>query len=149
MTEHNHVLTGDVVGCPACDKREGRAAFVERRISDEPVMPDLSGFPEVQHRIEGGRFVCPGDRGSRCHQYPGCDCEDWPCGHEYEAHDDCWIKPWIDATYLADSYAGVEFELLLRDENFPDGNVSWSWEGDYVTFDYAPNRTIGTEEEPK
>lgn len=108
-------------------------------------MPDLSAHPEVQHRIEGGRFVCPGDVGSRCHQYPSCDCELWPCGHPYEAQDDCWIKPWIEATDLCDSYAGTRHEDLLRDEDFPDGDVTWSWEGDYCTFAYADETNGGSE----
>lgn len=112
-------------------------------------MPDLSAFPSVQHRIEGGKFICPGDENAWCHQYPedDCDHEYWPCGHEFTSHAECWIKPWIDATDLADSYAGVEHELLLRDEDFPDGDVDWTWEGEYVTFDYAPDREIRSQED--
>ncbi|WP_417556134.1 hypothetical protein [Microbacterium sp.] len=145
MSEHNHVLKGDTIGCPACDRVAGRDRE-PKPLPDGPRVPDLSAFPRVQHRIEGGKFVCPGDQNSWCHRYPGCDGEHeyWPCGCEYVGHAECWIKPWIDATDLADNYAGVEHELLLRDEDFPDGDVDWTWEGEYVTFDYAPDRENGS-----
>lgn len=111
-----------------------------------PIEPDLTAFPEVQHRIENGRFVCPGDEESRCHQYPDCDDhESWPCGCDYVPHAECWIKPWIDATDLCDSYAGTEHELLLSNDDFPDGDVSWSWTDEWVTFDYLPALAAGSE----
>ncbi|WP_156759541.1 hypothetical protein [Microbacterium karelineae] len=99
------------------------------------VPPDLSAFPTVQHRIEKGRFVCPGDETASCHQYPACDHETWPCGCDYVPHADCWIKPWIDGSDLVDSYAGDE--PYLRDEDLPDGDATWTFEGDYVLFDYV------------
>ncbi|HWU30209.1 MAG TPA: hypothetical protein VN041_14090 [Microbacterium sp.] len=143
MAEHDHITKTDTLGCPACDKLAGRDR-VPAPMPEQPKMPDLSAFPSVQHRIEGGKFICPGDESAWCHQYPedDCDHEYWPCGHEFTSHAECWIRPWIDATDLADSYAGVEHELLLRDEDFPDGDVDWTWEGEYVTFDYA--RPVGT-----
>jgi len=137
--EHTHVARRDTEGCPACDKLAGRRApeptgFITVRLE----APDLSAFPEVQHRVEGGRFVCPGGENARCHRYPGDECEHeyWPCGHEYVGHAECWVVNWVEAVDLCDSYAGTEHTLLLRDEDFPDGDVRWSWEGDYVTFEY-------------
>lgn len=139
MTDHDHITKTDTLGCPACDRVAGRDRE-PAPMPEQPRMPDLSAFPSVQHRIEDGKFVCPGDERAWCHQYPEDDCEHeyWPCGHEFTSHAECWIKPWIDACDLADSYAGVEHELLLRDEDFPDGDVEWTWEGEYVTFDYSP-----------
>jgi len=112
--------------------------------------PDLSSFPEVQHRIEDGRFVCPGDEKSRCHRYPDCDeslHDRWPCGCEYVAHSECWIQPWIEASSLADSHDEADGFGGLRDADFPDGDVSWSWEYDYVLFRYVQpvtDRTAAT-----
>lgn len=145
MPDHNHITRGDVTGCPSCDVREGRApdpmripVAVER---EEPVAPDLSAFPEVQHRIEGGVFVCPGDENARCHQYPGCDGEheSWPCGCEYVSHAECWMKPWIDASSLADSHdeGADDLGYLLLDEDFPDGDVESRWEHEYVLWNYV------------
>ncbi|MGX9348142.1 hypothetical protein [Microbacterium sp. KNMS] len=142
-SDHNHVTRRDTEGCPACDKREGRVSrSAERRLEAPPAMPDLSAFPSVQHRIEGGRFICPGDENARCHRYPGCDHEHWPCEHEYVGHAECWVVPWITASDLCDSYAGTEHELLLRDEDFPDGDVTWTWEGDWVSFDYGTDAQV-------
>lgn len=145
MPEHNHITRGDVTGCPSCDVREGRAPDPMRipvePERDRPVAPGLSEFPEVQHRIEGGRFVCPGDENSRCHRYPGCDGEHeyWPCGCEYVGHAECWIVPWIEATALSDNYHGNQPYFLNKD--FPDGDVAWTWEGDYVAFAYVHEST--------
>lgn len=144
MPEHNHITRGDVVGCPSCDVREGRVPDPMRipvpPVRNEPVAPDLSAFPEVQHRIEGGQFICPGDENARCHRYPGCDGEHdtWPCGCEYIGHAACWVKPWIDASDLADSHnEGADDCAALRDEDFPDGDVEWEWECEYVLWNYV------------
>lgn len=145
MSEHNHITRGDVVGCPACDIREGRTPDPMRIPAEpewnDPVEPDLSAFPEVQHSIVRGQFVCPGDENSRCHRYPGCDGEHetWPCGCEYIGHASCWIKPWIDAGHLADSHdeGADDYGHLISDADFPDGDVETSWEGDYVLWNYT------------
>lgn len=145
MPEHNHITRVDTLGCPSCDVREGRApdpmritVEVQREL---PVEPDLSSFPEAQHRIEGGKFVCPGDENARCHQYPGCDGEHetWPCGCEYVSHAECWMKPWIDAGSLADSHdeGADDYGHLLLDEDFPDGDIETRWEYEYVLWNYA------------
>lgn len=138
MPEHNHITHGDIVGCPACDKRERRLPAPEA-MPPAPTSPDLSAYPEMRHRIEGGKFVCPGDENARCHRYPGDDCdhENWPCGHEYVGHAECWVKAWVDAVNLSDSYDGGLIDMPIPDAEFPDGDVIWTWEGDYVTFDYA------------
>lgn len=140
--DHTHVARRDTEGCPACDWQAGRFTTSGGELTPAP---DLSAFPAVQHRIEGGKFVCPGDENALCHRYPGdeCDHEYWPCGHEYVGHDECWIVPWITASDLCDSYAGTEHQLLLRDEDFPDGDVTWTWEGDWVSFDYGTDSEEG------
>jgi len=139
MTDHNHITRGFTSGCPACEPHL-RGFEARRRV--EPKAPNLSGFPEVQHRIEDGRFICPGDEHSRCHQYPGCDGEHdfWPCGCEYVSHKECWIKPWIDASALIDSYGGDEHAHLLLDDDFPDGDATTTWEYEYMLWDYAEPR---------
>jgi len=139
MPEHNHITRGDVVGCPSCDVREGRGAGLIEVDWVEPGTPDLSAFPEVQHRIESSVFVCPGDETARCHQYPGCEHDEWPCGCEYTAHAECWIKPWIDGSCLADSHDEDADDLgyLLLDADFPDGDVETQWHGDYVLWNYV------------
>lgn len=107
---------------------------------EEVGAPDLSEYPEVQHRIEDGAFVCPGDENARCHRYPGCDGEheSWPCGCEYVAHAECWMKPWIDASYLRDSHAdGVDGVDHISDAEFPDGDVMAWWEDEYVLWAYT------------
>lgn len=147
MSAHNHIAQGDVIGCPACDKREHRLAE-PLDMPASPAAPDLSAFPRVQHRIEGGKFVCPGDENSWCHRYPDCDGEHefWPCGCDYIGHADCWIEPWISASDLSDSHDEADGIDALRDEDFPDGDVSWSWEDEYVLFSYcdpAPNQSDG------
>lgn len=141
MPEHKpHITRGDVTGCPSCDVREGRARMPVEA-DPGPVAPDLSAFPEVQHRIEGGVFVCPGDENASCHQYPECDGEheSWPCGCAYVSHAECWIKPWIAASSLADSHdeGADDLGYLLLDEDFPDGDVETQWDGDYVLWNYV------------
>ena len=82
-------------------------------------------------RDTSGRFVCDGDQTSDCHQYPSCECELWPCGHDNEPHEECWVEPWINASDLSDT--SVDGDPPTR-----NGLVKWSGEGDYVTWEYLP-----------
>lgn len=138
MTEHTHILQVDTVGCLACDRQTGRAPLAGANPvpQESPVEPDLTAYPDAPHRISNGRFVCDGDEKSRCHRYPSCDHEEWPCGCEYVEHATCWIAPWITAGDLADSYVGSQVTALSDDE-FPDGVLEWTWEGEYLTWTYA------------
>lgn len=107
----------------------------------DPQTPDyVLALPAATHRIRDGVAVCDGDGGSRCHWYPGDDChdEEFPCGHDYVEHLECWIIQWINASDLEDSaryvaYARRDAETLEWD----DGVISWYWETDHVTWDYA------------
>ena len=139
MIDHNHVNQGDTVGCPACDRREGRPAAVE--LPPTPRTPEhVTALPPAMHRIRDGRAVCDGDRGSGCHWYPGDDCdhEDWPCGHPYVAHDQCWIIGWIDAVDLIDTATDDAAAMRNDDLEWPDGIIEWEWTGDYIVWSYHP-----------
>lgn len=139
MVEHTHILQGDVVGCPSCDRVHRRPVLTEPApLPAAPPAPDLSGYPEATHRIRDGRFICDGDENSRCHQYPGDECEHegWPCGHEYRSHAECWVAEYVIAADLDDSYGGE-----IGRSHFPDGPATWSWEGDYVLWEYVDEGT--------
>lgn len=47
------------------------------------------------------KFECRGDRDSKCHTYPDCECEFWDDGHDQEhppvQHDECWMEGWFDS----------------------------------------------------
>lgn len=94
----------------------------------------------IQHHfIRDGRFVCTATIDDPCHIYPACECEHWSEEHDQEhppvAHDECWQVPWIEASYLRDTYStnGVS----LDDDEFPDGPVDATWEGDCLMWKYA------------
>lgn len=94
------------------------------------------------HHIKDGRFVCTAAPEARCRNYPDCDCETWTldlhgekpaAGHEPVPQGECWIKPWLDAVELGDTYAGDDSHGM----HFPDGPVDHEWQGDYLTWQYA------------
>ena len=96
------------------------------------------------HFIRDGRFVCVAEPTAKCRNYPGCECESWgeslhgdpPTeGHGDQPQDECWIKPWLDAVDLSESY-GVGF-LFLNNSEFPDGPVAVEWFCDHLTWRYA------------
>lgn len=141
MPEHNHILRGDVVGCPSCDVREGRAPDPMRIPTelDYPRTPDhVKVLPVASHSIRDGRAVCNGDRGSKCHWYPGDDCEheSWPCGHEYVAHDECWIIQWLDAVPLEDTATDDALDARDDELTWPDGDIDWEFDYEWVTWWY-------------
>lgn len=100
-------------------------------------MSSYGDAPEL-HRIVSGRFVCTASPEAPCRNYPACECETWnPAHHEHPnvPQEECWQAPWIQASDLSDTYA-LE-ELLLDDDEFPDGPVATTWEGDYLLWEYA------------
>jgi hypothetical protein len=106
-------------------------------------MTALGDDPAV-HFIRDGRFVCAADSAAKCHNYPTCECEGWTAelhgevpadGHENQPQDECWIKPWLEATDLNETYDPED--LWLSDVDFPDGPISTIWNGDYLTWEYA------------
>lgn len=97
------------------------------------------------HRIRDGRAVCDGDATARCHWWPDpavCDYEQFPCGHDYIDHGECWIIQWLDAGALDDTATGNAPDRYNPDllGGFPDGLITWTWEDDYVTWDYDTAR---------
>lgn len=141
MADHDHILRGDVVGCPACDLREGRTnTLTEPPASENPETPDhVRALLTCTHRISDGRAVCDGDRTSRCHWYPDdCGCEYWPCGHEYVAHDRCWILDWLNAGELYDVDIDEGEHRDPETLEYPDGLIEWEWGGEGVLWRYEP-----------
>lgn len=104
------------------------------------------GNNSAVHFIRDGRFVCLAEPSATCRNYPGCECEAWgddlhgdpPAdGHGDQPQDECWIKPWLDAVDLSESYADGDGELFIGDNEFPDGPVSVEWHFDFLTWQYA------------
>lgn len=101
------------------------------------------------HFIEAGRFVCKADASAPCRNYPACTCEDWEearhfghgkgetpePGHEAVPQDECWMDPWLNNSMLHDSYSADD--LYIDDDEFPNGPVETTWEGDYLLWEYA------------
>jgi hypothetical protein len=119
---------------------EAEAERWQRLEAERPTTPEhVKLRPLAAHRIVGGHAVCDGDRERKCHWYPACDDHElWPCGCEYVAHDECWIVPWINASSLDDSC--YDDALDRRDPEtlgFPDGEIEWEWEGEFVLWNYA------------
>jgi hypothetical protein len=101
--------------------------------------------PLAEHWIKDGRAVCLGDSHSRCHFYPGCECEEWSDDHEHASveHDECWMIPWIDSTDLEDS--AYDDAIERRDPEtveFPDGEIEPEWEGEFVIWNYVDDAPV-------
>lgn len=113
------------------------------------------------------RFVCDGDDSAPCHHWPDCGCESWGPWHYVEVQDQtipyvdrtplpshenvpqpyCWIDPWFNETTsdwsdFTDLYDGP---LSIDDSEvygeaadwLVSGPVSVTFEGDYMTWEYA------------
>lgn len=68
------------------------------------------------------KFECRGNRDSKCHSYPNCECEYWDDEHEQEhpfvQHDECWMQGWFDNNmHVYDGPDGYD----MRDNCVPDG----------------------------
>jgi hypothetical protein len=114
----------------------------ERILASQPRVPDaVKALPLATHRLVDGRAVCDGGEGSKCHWYPACDeHEEWPCGCDYVAHAECRVLPWLNSYDLEDS--AYDEALERRDPEtltFPDGEIEWEWEGEFVLWNYADN----------
>lgn len=93
------------------------------------------------HRIEQDVFVCDGGPEARCHWWPDCDEETFPCEHDYVSHgDDCWILGWLNATVPVDNDL-EEGERRDDDGHYPDGLIAWQWEDEYILWTYATDPT--------
>ncbi|RRQ26373.1 hypothetical protein DK926_18755 [Rhodococcus sp. Eu-32] len=89
----------------------------------------------------GIEFFCTGDRISRCHQYPDCDCEAWDNDHEAEyghpfvAHDECWMQAWFDNDCVCPSHDCLdEHEGEYKPGMW--GPVTASFNEDYVEWEF-------------
>lgn len=112
----------------------------------KPAEIEVLGDPEpAEHRIQDGEAVCLGGPYSACHVYPDCDCESWSIDEEIGRHEhpaqsnaECWVLGWLNATDLEDSATddAVYRRLAMESDIFPDGPISYEWEGDYVTWSY-------------
>lgn len=145
MLEHNHITRGEIAGCPSCDVREGRVPD-PMRIPAEPERPTVPDFvkamPEATHRLIGGRFVCDGDEANRCRWYPDdCGCEYWPCGHDYTAHDRCWMADWFDGFDLIDTDIDEGEHRDPETLVYPDGEIECEWGGEAVLWRYVSEPT--------
>lgn len=85
-------------------------------------------------------FTCHGDREAVCHWYPDCDCELYLLGsdkddngHQFVAHDLCWMKTWFDTDRLdpsTDSLTENELKPGMTgsiDVNFCDEYIEWEF----------------------
>lgn len=105
----------------------------------------LAEAASAEHWIKAGRAVCLGDRSSKCHTYPACDCEYWEIDeatlkHEHPdvQHDECWLIPWLDTGDLEDTATDEAASRRDRETlEFPDGEIFWEWEGEYAIWGYA------------
>lgn len=122
------------------------------------------------HFIRGGRFVCTAPDDAPCRVYPDCECEAWTLelhgqkfgqlighkngrplyadrdippaeGHQPVPQPECWLKPWIEATDLCDTFEDAD--ALRSDDEFPDGPIVHQWNGDYVTWAYVLPPVVG------
>lgn len=144
MAEHNHVLRGDTVGCPACDRAEGRAKtypdpFDEYETWTAP--PAIKALPDAVHRLVGEVAICDGDSESKCHWWPECDHETFLCGHEYVDHGECWIIQWLNGFDLYDLDMDEGEHRDPETLEYPDGVIETQWEGDYMLWRLVPQST--------
>ena len=128
--------------CSVYVTSDGRLRVGERWIT-EPA--HVRALAYATHRIHDGRAVCDGESTARCHWWPDpadCDHEQFPCGHDYIDHGECWIIQWIDGGALEDSATGNAEDRYDPDlpGGFPDGPIMWTWEVDYVTWEYDTAR---------
>lgn len=142
MPEHNHITRGDVIGCPSCDIREGRAPVyaMPSPEPDYPTVPDfVKAMPDATHRLVDQAFVCEGGEAHKCHWYPDdCECGYWPCGHDYTFHERCWQADWFDAMDLLDTDIDEGEHRDPETLRYPDGEIETEWEGECVLWSYVP-----------
>lgn len=127
--------------------------------NDNPAIHRIAVERNEDGEVEYARFVCDGNDDSACHHWPDCGCETWGEGHHYDAddkplpgHEDvqqshCWMEPWFNDTTttwsdLTDLYDGplATDDPEVYGENadwFVSGPVSCTFEGDYMTWEYA------------
>lgn len=85
-------------------------------------------------------FTCHGDRDSKCHSYPDCECETWIPGehpHPFVPHDTCWMKSFFDnaddggtspgTEHLAEEGIAVGMSGPIETCFDPDGYIEWEF----------------------
>ena len=86
-------------------------------------------------------FECRGNRDSKCHQYPDCDCEGWDDEHEhlFVPHNECWVQGWFDSEYGA-VYDGEDAddmdESCVPRDMTKAGPVTVSYEDEYLSWEF-------------
>ncbi len=86
-------------------------------------------------------FTCDGDRSSKCHSFPDCDCETWSEDHNerhpFVTHEaECWVINWLNA-FGGDTYQPSDDDL--PGDIVPphiDGPIEWDWD-ESVNWRYA------------
>lgn len=127
---------------------------------DNPALHSIEVERDGDGLVESVRFVCAGDDDSACHHWPDCGCETWGEGHHYAVdgvtplpgHEDvqqryCWMAPWFNDTTttwpdFTDLYDGpLDIDSPENHGECADwlvsGPVSTTFEGDYMTWEYA------------
>lgn len=128
---------------------------------NDPKLHRIEVVRDAHNDVLSVRFVCLGGDAAPCHHFPACDCEGWGedhyvepydsgdphtkrtprPGHEDVQQDSCWIDPWFNACLSSvgdwleawDSFDDKS-EDDLKGGSWP---VSVSFEGDYMTWEYA------------
>lgn len=110
---------------------------------DNPLLHRIEVTRDDDGEVTAVRFICDGGDDAPCHHWPDCTCEEWT--EEHSEHPDvqqdhCWIGPWFnDVAYhledWAEFYDGQEDIHWAND--LRSGPISVTFEGDYMTFEYA------------
>lgn len=124
--------------------------------NDDPTLHRIEVERDQDGEVESVRFVCDGDDAAPCHHWPDCGCETWSeahgdrakgippaLGHEDVPQRECWMSPWFNDTTdspldFAELYDGWEdYEAAGDLAWLVSGPVSCTFEGDYMTWEYA------------
>ena len=115
----------------------------EHFVTVTPVEPDEDGWRDEATV----KFECRGDRDSKCHSYPDCDCEYWDEDHEKEhpfvKHAECWMTGWFESE-CGHSYVGADAEEnCMNDTGVPrdmarSGPITSTFDMDgFVEWEFA------------
>lgn len=128
---------------------------------DNPRLHRIVVERDADGAVESVRFVCDGDDAAPCHHWPACGCEIWggdhgqleipgvqeaipPApGHEDVQQRECWMSPWFNDAVgspleFAELYEGDEdYEADAGLEWLVSGHVQTTFQGDYMTWEYA------------
>lgn len=86
----------------------------EHHVTVTPAEPDEDGWRDEATVT----FECRGNRDSKCHSYPDCDCEFWNDDHDkdhpFVKHGECWMTDWFKSG-VGHVYGGADADDM--DEN--------------------------------